>query len=183
MTNDTPTGAKSIIKVPNRKVARRPKCFPCFFLSSSFTSSSSSSYRLVQNCMTLSPWFLHKTGTFYTEQCTNPSLFHNFEASRGGSNRSLMNYGFISDVRMYTNHLTIKQLLFKVVKLETQLCAWRQVESLASIVDSCSVWTEHGQWFFSQYCIHLPHLLRKPIRTDLLLCDRWQTSAQACICC
>jgi len=31
-----------------------------------------------------------------------------------------------------------------------------------------------------QYCIHL---LRKPTRTDLMLCDRWQTSAQACTCC
>jgi len=25
--------------------------------------------------------------------------------------------------------------------------------------------------------------LRKPMRTELLLCDRWQTSAQACTCC
>ena len=28
-----------------------------------------------------------------------------------------------------------------------------------------------------------PILHRKPVRGDLLLCDRWQTSAQACICC
>ena len=28
-----------------------------------------------------------------------------------------------------------------------------------------------------------PILHRKPVRTDLLLCDRWQASAQACICC
>jgi len=34
--------------------------------------------------------------------------------------------------------------------------------------------TEPGQWFFSQYV-----LLRKPVRTDLLFCDRWQTSAHA----
>ena len=38
-----------------------------------------------------------------------------------------------------------------------------------------SIRTEPGQWFFSQCCIHL---LRKPMRTDLLLCDTWQTSAQ-----
>ena len=39
------------------------------------------------------------------------------------------------------------------------------------------VWTEHGhdQWFFNKYCIHL---LRRPMRTHLLLCDRWQTSAK-----
>jgi len=28
-----------------------------------------------------------------------------------------------------------------------------------------------------------PILHRKPVRTDLLLCDRWQTSAHACTCC
>jgi len=33
-----------------------------------------------------------------------------------------------------------------------------------------------SQWIISQYCIHL---LRKPVRTDLLLYDRWQNSAQA----
>ena len=32
---------------------------------------------LVQNCMTLSRWFSHKTAAFYAEQCTSPSLFHN----------------------------------------------------------------------------------------------------------
>ena len=37
-----------------------------------------------------------------------------------------------------------------------------------------------SHWFFNQYYIHL---LRKPVRRDLLLCDRWQTSAQVCICC
>jgi len=31
-----------------------------------------------------------------------------------------------------------------------------------------------------KYCIHL---LRKHVRTDLLLYDRWQASAQACTCC
>jgi len=35
-----------------------------------------------------------------------------------------------------------------------------------------------GQRFFSKYCIHL---LKKPVRTDLLLSDRWQTSVQACM--
>ena len=28
-----------------------------------------------------------------------------------------------------------------------------------------------------------PVLHRKPVRGDLLLCNRWQTSAQVCICC
>ena len=38
--------------------------------------------RLVQNCVTLSGWYLHKTAAFYTEQCTSPLLFHNFEVSK-----------------------------------------------------------------------------------------------------
>ena len=48
MTNKTPSGAKSIAKVPNQKVAKLPNVIS-FFLS----SSSSSSYGLVQNCVML----------------------------------------------------------------------------------------------------------------------------------
>jgi len=53
---------------------------------------------------------LHKTAAFFTEQCTSPSLFSRFEVTRGNSNRSLKNYGFLYDaifsshVRMRTNH-------------------------------------------------------------------------------
>jgi len=28
-----------------------------------------------------------------------------------------------------------------------------------------------------------PILHKKPVRGDLLLCNKWKTSAQACICC
>ena len=59
------------------------------------------------------------------------------------------------------------------LNLKYSWCAWRQGETV--IVDSV-----FEQWFFGQYCIHL---LKKPVRTDLLLCDRWQISAQACTCC
>jgi len=37
---------------------------------------------------------------------------------------------------MCTNHLATKQLLFKIAELEIRLCAGRQGESLASIIDS-----------------------------------------------
>jgi len=47
--------------------------------------------------MTLSQWFSQKTAAFYTEQCTSPLLFHNFEVSRRGLNRTPKNYSFISD--------------------------------------------------------------------------------------
>ena len=45
------------------------------------SSSCSSSDGLIQNRVTLWWWFSHKTAAFYTEQCTSPSLFHNFEVS------------------------------------------------------------------------------------------------------
>ena len=97
-----------------------------------------------------------------------PIAFHNFEFSRGSSNQQLNNYVFISDaishLCMCTNHLATKQL-FKIAELDIRLWAWRQ----GDFVIHCrlSVWTKPGQWFFSQYCIHL---LRKPVRTDFLLC-------------
>ena len=112
-----PVALKSIAKVPNQKVARWPKSSPSYSSSSSTSSSSSSSSSdgLVQNCVTLSRCFLHKTAALTTEQCTSPSLFFSrFEVSWGSSNRSLKNYDFLCDaifsscVRMRTNHLAMK---------------------------------------------------------------------------
>ena len=37
---------------------------------------------------------MHETAAFSTEQCTTPSLFHNFEASQGARSHSLKHYGF-----------------------------------------------------------------------------------------
>ena len=76
--------------------------------------SASSSDGLVQICVTLSRGFSHKTAAFFTEQCTSSSLFSMFEVTRGDSNRSLKNHGFLYDaifslrVRMRTNHLATK---------------------------------------------------------------------------
>jgi len=115
---------KSITNVPNQKLARRPKFFLSFFFFFFFFFFRQASSKL---CDSFHDGFMHKTAAFYTEQCTSSSLFHNFEVSRGSSNQSLNNYGFISDtilkkhVRMCTNHLAMKQLLFKIAKLEIQL--------------------------------------------------------------
>jgi len=164
---------KSIAKVPSQKVTRRPKCL------SSFSCSSDG---IVQNCMTLSQSFSHKTVAFYTEQCTSPSLFHNFVLSRGSLNYSLNNYGFIFDTIFFTGRHAHKSLgsemylLLKIAELEIQLCAWRQGEPV--IHCWLGVGTEPSQQFFSQI-----HLLRKPTRTDLLLSNRWKTSAQVSTCC
>jgi len=62
---------ESIAKVPNQTAAKRPNCF---FLSSD---------GLAQCCGNLLRWFTHETTAFFTEQCTTPSLFHNFEVSQG----------------------------------------------------------------------------------------------------
>ena len=53
----------------------------------------------------------------------------------------------------------------KIAELEVQL-----------VCGECLKRAWSGHWFFSQYCIQL---LRKPVKADLLLWDRWQTSAQA----
>ena len=88
---NTPSSTKKHQKSTEPESCQMAKM--CFF----FSSSSSSSDGLVQNCMTLSQWFSHKTAAVYTEQCSSPLIFNNFEVSRGGLNRSLNIYGFISD--------------------------------------------------------------------------------------
>jgi len=76
---------ESIAKVPNQELAKRAKCFSFF--------QSSSSDGLAQYCVNLSRWFTHETA-FCMEQCTIPSLFHNFKVSQGTRNHALTNYGF-----------------------------------------------------------------------------------------
>jgi len=75
----------------------------------------------------------------------------------------------------FTNHIATKQLLFKMAELEIWLCVRRQGESLASTVDSV----------FEQSLIfqQILHASTDEDLTDLLLCDRLKTSAQACIRC
>jgi len=125
MTYNIPSCAKKHRKqkrkTKRKKVTRQPTSF-----------LSSSSDRRVQKCMT--PWwFSGKTAAFYTEQCTSPSLFHNHEVSWHGSNRSLNDYGFISNA-IFTNHLATKKWLFVHEDRESRL---------ASIVDGVfEVWTE-----------------------------------------
>jgi len=72
---------------------------------------------------------------------------------------------------MRTNHLAAKQLLVEIVEIAVVCMKTGRVFGIHCWL---SVWTEPGQ------CQYWIPLLRKPIRTDLLLCDRWQTSAQAC---
>ena len=84
-------------KTSRRYQTRNSQNGPNVFLSSFFFFFLLSSDRLVQICVTLSLWFSHKTAAFFTEQCTSPSLSSRFEVTRGDSNRSLKNYGFLYD--------------------------------------------------------------------------------------
>ena len=79
-----PMARESIAKIPNQTAAKRPNCFssysPFFFLSSDV---------LAQCCVNLSRWFTHITAVFFAEQCTTPSLFHNFKVLQGARSHSL----------------------------------------------------------------------------------------------
>ena len=146
------------------------KCFSFFFFRRASSKLHDSFTMVFAWNSSILHWAVHQ-----------PIAFHNFEVSRGGLNLLVKNYGFINNtifknLRMCTNHLATKQLLFQIVELEIRLCAWRQGESLASIVDSV-----FGESLVNDSSADTAlHLLRKPMRTDLLLCDG--TSAQACTC-
>ena len=61
-----------------------------------------------------------------------------------------------SFVRMCTNHLAMKCNYYsRLLKWKYGWCAWRQGESVLQCCCWLGVSTEPGQWFFSQYCIHL----------------------------
>jgi len=75
---------------------------------------------------------------------------------------------FSSLVCMRTNHLATKCNYYARNAAGVQGVF---EESLASLVNDSSVNTAYI------------YILRKLVRTDLLLCDRWQNSAQACFCC
>jgi len=90
MANSTPSGAVKHRESTEPESGQTVKMF--FFLS--FFLLLSSSDGLAQHCVNLSRWFTHETAAFYIEQCTTPSLFHNFEVSQGARSPSLKNYGF-----------------------------------------------------------------------------------------
>ena len=112
-----------------------------------------------------------------------PFHIHNFEVSQGGSNRSLKNYAFISNAVFKNCMYAHKSLSNETIIIwdcwirNTDVCM--KTGRVFGIHCWLSVWREPCQRFFSQYRVHL---LRKPMRTDLQLCDRLQTSAQACTC-
>ena len=86
-----------------------------------------SSDGLAPYCVNLLCWFTHETAAFYTEQCMTPSLFYNFEFSRGASSQSLKYYGFLLGrhfLYLYLRMCTLRSLsndtkvLCKIADLE-----------------------------------------------------------------
>ena len=79
-----------------------------------FFLSSSTSDGLVQNCVTISQWFSHKSATaFYSEHCTSPSLFHNCEVSQGTLNCCCSVIG--GKLQLLSMHLLSMHLLLEKV--------------------------------------------------------------------
>ena len=105
MTNNTPSGAKKHRKSTEPRSRQTAKMFFFFFFF--FRRASSKLHDSFTTVFT-------QNRSIFTEQCTSLSLFSRCEVTRGDSNRSLKNYGFLYDaifssrVRMRTNHLATK---------------------------------------------------------------------------
>ena len=121
--------------------------------------------------MTHSWWFSHKTTAFYTEQCTSSLLFHILQSTL---NWSLKNYGFIcnsilfNSMCMCTNHLATKHNYYsRLMNYKYGWCTWDQTDRI-SLFHPLLTWClkEPGQWFFSEYCIHL---LRKVMTNAMII--------------
>ena len=156
-----PVALKSIAKVPNQKVARRPKCFSFFFFFFFRRASSNlrDSFTIVfaQNS-SIFRWAVHQPIAFFHVH-TGQFL-----------NRSLKNYGFLYDAIFLPVYACVQNT--RNVNI-TQDCWIRNTVGVRGVIEEILVWS----------VILEPILYRKPVRGDLLLCNRWQTSAQACICC
>jgi len=90
MINKIPSGAEKHHESTEPESAKTTKLFFFFLFFLSFFLQTV----LAQYCVNLTHWFMHKTAAFYTEQCTTPSLFHNFEFSQGTRSHSLKHYSF-----------------------------------------------------------------------------------------
>jgi len=123
---------KSIVKVTNQKVTRWPKRFFFFFFF--FFRHASSKLWLFHD-------FCTKQQHFTPSSAPADCFSFNFVVSQGGLNQSLKNYGFIRDAIFTCTHvhqsLSNETIIIQdIAELEKFLCAWRQGESLSSIVDS-----------------------------------------------
>ena len=157
-----PVVLKIIVKVLKQKVSMMffpssSSSFSCSSSTSSSSSSSSSSDGLVQICVTLSQWFSHKTVAFSTEQCTSPSLFPGLKSHEAGKTahwRTMASFVMPFSLHVYT---CTQSTQWQNVII-TQDCWIRNTIGVQGVFEESLVWT----------------MILQP----MLLCDRWQTSAQ-----
>ena len=145
--------------------ARQPKHFPFFFR----WASSIAELRLCDDD------FHTKQQHFPLSSAPAHQFFYSFEVSRGSSNWSLKNYGFICNAIFFFTcthaHKALSNemyLLLKITKIEIPSVGMETGMPIY-IVDSVFELMPN-QWFFNTAYISL-------------LCVKWQTSAEACTCC
>jgi len=160
MTNNTPISAKQH-RESTEPESRQTANFFSFLFFLVFRRASSN---LLDSFTMVSA----QNSSVSTEQCTSPLLFlqvwsltRRFEPLTEELWLPLRCH-FSSIVRMRTNHLATKYN-----------CYARNTVGVRGVIEESLVWS----------LILQPILYRKLVRVDLLLCDKWQTSAQACICC
>ena len=88
LTNKTPSGAEKHHESTESENTKTTKLFFFFVFFRSFFRRASSILRQSLVLVT------HETAAFYTEHCTTPLLFPNFEVSQGACSHSLKHYGF-----------------------------------------------------------------------------------------
>ena len=109
-------------------------------------------------------WALHQPITFHNLLKSHEAV--QTEAVQTGHWRTMA-----SLVTPFLHLHTCAQIITNIIQdfwIRNTVVCMKMGESLSSIIDSAQ--PASGQWLFSQYCIYL---LRKPMRTGLLLCDRW----------
>ena len=137
--------------------------------------SSSDELVPLQNWGCVTMIFTQNSSIFHWALHQPINFFYSFEVSRGSSNWSLKNYGFICNVIFFFTcthaHKALSNemyLLLKITKIEIPSVGMETGMPIY-IVDSVFELMPN-QWFFNTAYISL-------------LCVKWQTSAEACTCC
>ena len=164
MMNNTPSGAKKHCESTKPESRQMAKMF--FFLL----------LLLLQTGWFKFAWLFHmvfaQNSSISTEQCTSPSLFPGFMRRFEPLTEELW---FPLWHHFFFHVYACTQITWQLNVIITQDCWIRNTVGVRGVFEESLVW--------SMILQPILLLLRKPVRGNLLLCNRWQTSAQACICC
>ena len=149
-----PVALKRIAKVPNQKVARRPKCFSFFFLFLFFfffffffffrraSSNLRDSFTMV---------FAQNSGIFHWAVHQPIAFFSRFEVTRGDSNRSQKNYGFLYDA-IFFHVYTCAQITLNFELLATKCNYYARLLNYKYCWCAGSVWRKPSQYYIGSLC-------------------------------